>query len=160
MDFFKVLLTFRGCFLSGLDGFKGIISSSKTFFNTTCRFWEKSIFLLQKLHFLASNRTIGLKIQFFTKKSLFFKVLQTSRGCFLPGLGRIRDIVSTSKAFFDTTSGFWEKLTFCRRKCISWPKTIVPWVWGEKSKFSVKNRFFLKNDMYYQKILWRSKQYP
>ena len=38
INFFKVLQTFRGCFLSGLDRLNGIVSTSKPFFDTTCRF--------------------------------------------------------------------------------------------------------------------------
>ena len=34
-DFFKVLQTFRGWFLSGLDGLRGVLSTLKPFYHTT-----------------------------------------------------------------------------------------------------------------------------
>ena len=91
--FFKVIQTFRGWFLSGLERVRRVFSTSKHFYRVTRRFWENSIFCVKTCHFWAWGDSV--KNTFFTKKSIFFKVFQTFRGWFLSGLDSLRSIVST-----------------------------------------------------------------
>ena len=49
--FFKVPQTFRGWFLSDLDRLRGVVSTSKPFYCTSCHFSEKSIFCLKNAFF-------------------------------------------------------------------------------------------------------------
>ena len=51
IDFFKIIQTFRGWFLAGLDRLGGVVSPLKPFYITTRRFSEKSIFCSKKCIF-------------------------------------------------------------------------------------------------------------
>ena len=73
IDFFKILQTFRGWFLSVLDGLRGVLSTLKLFYHTTHWFWEKSIFWLKKCVFYPLTAE-AKKCHFLVKKSIFLKI--------------------------------------------------------------------------------------
>ena len=63
----------------------------------------------------------GGKNDFWTPKSIFFKVPQTFRRCFLPNLNRLGDVVSTSNPFYRSIRRFWENSIFDLKK---WPFSV------------------------------------
>ena len=89
IDFFKVLQTFRGWFLSGLDRLRGVVSTLKPFYHTTRRFWKKSIFWSKNDTFcLQSVCQVGVKNAFFESKNRFFQNSSNFQGIVTIGFGQ------------------------------------------------------------------------
>ena len=76
IDLLNLLQAFMVWFLSDLDRLRGVLSTSKPFYCTSCHFSEKSIFCLKNAFFqLFALTPIGGKNPFFAKKIDFFKAL-------------------------------------------------------------------------------------